>query len=710
MANGPIATAFVELKPKLSGNFESQVRSAISPALDRVSSHVDKTTADVSKSFDAASQKVEKSFDSAADAITADSKRAGDAIDRGLSDGASKAGNALGNLKGLVTGVATAAIVAKGVDFFGDAISSASDLGETLSKIETQIGGPAAAAVEKFANSAAKSLGQSRQEALDTIGTFNTFGKAAGLAGSDVADFSIKFDKLAVDLASFNNTSTGTAAEALGAALRGESEAIRQFGVLLNDDTLSAQALADGMIKPTKNAPAISKALKAMQSAQEAFNGATKQFGPDSAEAQAALDRYNAAQAAFGNAAKGNVPALTAQQKILATQASIFKQTADAQGDAERTGGALAGQQKRLSATFADAKQNIGALFLPAMSSVVSLLNDKLVPAAAGAGEALKKFGGFIGDNIDTIKKIATVIGVVLIPHLAKLAVQATISAATQVAAWVSTGAAAIASTVVSSAQVVLQIAKWIALGVAATANAAVVAAAWLISIGPIALVVAAIAGLAVVIVKNWDTIKDAFMTGARFVVDKFLGMVEWVIRGAASAFGWVPKIGDKLKEAAKDFEAFRDSVNRSLGGINDKMVKIHVAQKESGNFATAGLHAEGGIFSKATLGIFGEDGREAIVPLTKPARAAQLVAESGLLRLVAPYFPSQITPAARSAKLAASMPPMPRSSTMVQTGMSGGGPLVGQILVQGATVAGAFKTASEVVRELRAEAYRQGR
>lgn len=250
----------------------------------------------------------------------------------------------------------------------------------------------------------------------------------------------------------------------------------------------------------------------------------------------------------------------------------------------------------------------------------------------------------------------------IIIGLFAALGVKALVSAAQTVAAWVLAETKAIASAVIHGVQFAFQIAQWVALGVAATVNAALIAAAWLISMGPIPFIVAAIVGLVVVvvknwdtirnaittaagavldflkanwplilaiitgpfglvvlaIVKNWDTIKDAFMTGVRFVVDKFLGLVEVIVKGAATALGWVPGIGPQLKDAAKKFEQFRDDVNRALGGINDKVVQVKIQQKETGNYAVRGAFAKGG-FVPGPLGspqLILAHGGEYVVPL----------------------------------------------------------------------------------------------
>lgn len=71
------------------------------------------------------------------------------------------------------------------------------------------------------------------------------------------------------------------------------------------------------------------------------------------------------------------------------------------------------------------------------------------------------------------------------------------------------TAATAVRTAVQHVAATGRMIAGWIAMGLQSTLAAAKVAAAWLISIGPIALVIAAVVGLVVLIVKNWNKIKD---------------------------------------------------------------------------------------------------------------------------------------------------------------------------------------------------------
>ena len=97
-----------------------------------------------------------------------------------------------------------------------------------------------------------------------------------------------------------------------------------------------------------------------------------------------------------------------------------------------------------------------------------------------------------------------------------------------------------------------------------------------------------------------WNTLKAAFRA---FVVMGILGPLGLIIHGAAAAFGWVPGLGGKLKTAAKAFDKFKDDVNKSLGGINNKTVNVSVAMTSKSN------PYPGGISGRAASGMFVSQG-----------------------------------------------------------------------------------------------------
>jgi len=112
--------------------------------------------------------------------------------------------------------------------------------------------------------------------------------------------------------------------------------------------------------------------------------------------------------------------------------------------------------------------------------------------------------------------------------------------------------------------------------------------------------------GLAVVVIaRNWDSIKSAARIALKFVVDKFLGFAQTILDTAATAFGWVPGLGDKLKGASEAFGKFRDSVNAKLDGINDEPVdvKIGLSYTQALGQATKKMKfaAGGGVFGRGT-------------------------------------------------------------------------------------------------------------
>jgi hypothetical protein len=208
-------------------------------------------------------------------------------------------------------GTATTAMINLGRSAAGaltSAVSEATSLGEETSK-SSVIFGAAAGEVAKFAAEASK-IGLSRTAALQATGTFGNLFTAMGLGKDQAASYATTLATLGADLASFNNTSVDDAVLALGAALRGEAEPIRRYGVLLDDATLKQEALARGLIASTTGS--LAPAIKA--------------------------------QAAYG---------------------VILRQTALAQGDFARTSGSLANLGRIVSAQATNVFGTIGETFEP---------------------------------------------------------------------------------------------------------------------------------------------------------------------------------------------------------------------------------------------------------------------------------------------------------------------------------------------------------
>ncbi|CAG0933642.1 hypothetical protein TFLX_03151 [Thermoflexales bacterium] len=227
-------------------------------------------------------------------------------------------GERMASIGGKLTLGVTLPIVGIGIA----AVKAASDLSETQNKIDVLFG-ESTSAIKEWSSTSATALGQSRTMALNGAADFATFGKAAGLAGNDLVNFSKQNVQLAADFASFFNTSPEDAITAIGAAYRGESEPIRRYGVLLNDATVKAEALRLGLIKTTSDA-------------------------------------------------------LTPQARVLAVNAVILKQTTAAQGDFARTADGVANQSRIMKAQFEDAAAALGENLLPLVKDGMTLLNGLL--------------------------------------------------------------------------------------------------------------------------------------------------------------------------------------------------------------------------------------------------------------------------------------------------------------------------------------------
>lgn len=359
--------------------------------------------------------------------------------------------------------------------------NQASDLAETQSKVNQIFGDKGAAALDKFAAGAAKSMGQSKQTALDGAATFGIIGKGAGLAGEDLVGFSTKMSTLASDMASFNTTSPEEAIDAIGAAMRGESEPIRKYGVLLDDATLRNEAMKLGLIKTTKQA-------------------------------------------------------LTPQQKALAAQSAILKQTKDQQGDFARTSDGVANKTRIMKAQFENLTTQLGQKALPIMSKVTDW--------ALKAIDWMDKHQGLI-------KGIAMVV-VPLVGGLYALA-----------------KAQAVLNLVMTANPIMLVV-------VAIAALVAGLVYAWKHSEKFREIVKTAFWIVGEACKNLWEhVLKPTF----KFIVKAFLWVAEKLIKGAAWAFGWVPGIGPKLKAAAEKFKTFKDDVNRQLDGVKPAKIRVDDSQ-----------------------------------------------------------------------------------------------------------------------------------
>jgi hypothetical protein len=264
------------------------------------------------------------------------------------------ASDSFGNkLKGLTkkAGVAFAAVGAGAAVLGKQFIDAASDMEESLSKVNV-VFGENASEIIKFSKTAATSMGLSSQQALEAAGTYGNLFQAFGLSRDASTDMSQSLVQLAGDLASFNNVPIDDALLALRSGLSGETEPLKRFGVALNDARLKEEALSMGIYKGTGT--------------------------------------------------------LNAAQKAQAAYSLIMKDTTLAQGDYLRTADGVANRTRTIAAQFQDVKTGIGTALLPAFGAVLNVLSTKVIPvfqefssvaAEKGLGAAVSEMATKVKQN-----------------------------------------------------------------------------------------------------------------------------------------------------------------------------------------------------------------------------------------------------------------------------------------------------------------------
>jgi hypothetical protein len=223
--------------------------------------------------------------------------------------------------------VLTVAAVGAGLK---SAITDATDLGETVSK-SRQIFKEHSAEMESWSKGLADSFGQAQASALGAAAEFGAVFDVLGMGQEQSAEMSKKLVELASDMASFNNTSVEQALGAISAGLRGESEPLRKYAVLLNEATLKQEAMEMGL-----------------------YDG------------------------------KGT---LDMQAKALASYNVILNQTSAAQGDFGRTADQAANSQRILQARLKNISAELGAVLLPIYVASLRFVTDhnKAIMGLVGA-------------------------------------------------------------------------------------------------------------------------------------------------------------------------------------------------------------------------------------------------------------------------------------------------------------------------------------
>lgn len=228
-------------------------------------------------------------------------------------------------------------------------IKFASDLEESTNKVNVAFQN-SADEVKKWSDTTLGTFGIAKGTALDMAALFGDMGTAMGQTPEEAAKMSESLVGLAGDLASFKNIGIQEAQTALKGIFTGEGESLKSLGVVMQDSTLEAYAMATGQKK--------------------------------------AYDEMNQAE------------------KVALRYAYVMDATKNAQGDFARTSGGTANQLRIVRESLKEAAATLGQNLLPIVTPILQKING-LIQKFSSMDEGTQKF-------ILTMAGIAAAIGPVL--------------------------------------------------------------------------------------------------------------------------------------------------------------------------------------------------------------------------------------------------------------------------------------------------------
>lgn len=180
----------------------------------------------------------------------------------------------VGNLISTLGKLVSAGLIVK---FGKQCLDAASNLQEVANVVDVTFG-HSAQLVNDWAKSNAASFGLSETAAKRYVGTFGTMAKQFNMTAKDAAYMGIELTKLTGDVASFYNIDDKAAATKLKAVFTGETESLKELGVVMTQTQLDSYAMANGWGKTTKEMSEQEKVVLRYQYTMEKLSHAQGDF------------------------------------------------------------------------------------------------------------------------------------------------------------------------------------------------------------------------------------------------------------------------------------------------------------------------------------------------------------------------------------------------------------------------------------------------
>lgn len=278
-------------------------------------------------------------------------------VTKGFSAIKSGASSVMGTVGKLGAAIGIAFGVSALVKFAKQSIELSSDVQEVQNVVDVAFG-DMRDQMEAFADTAIEKFGISALTAKRTGSTYMAMAKGMGIAGQEAADMALNLTGLSADMSSFYNVSQKYTDIALKSVFTGETETLKQYGIVMTQTNLQEFARQKGITK--------------------------------------------------------SIQSMTQQEQTMLRYQYVMKQTALAQGDFSRTQDSWANQTRILSErwkemqiVFGDAFRTIGTLILPAINTLIKGLTTVAQYAKAAAQAIARMFGKEIDSSKETSNNIS---------------------------------------------------------------------------------------------------------------------------------------------------------------------------------------------------------------------------------------------------------------------------------------------------------------
>lgn len=329
----------------IAGIYKSEGMSQ-SDAMKKAWAQVDRSSSGTASKVKKHSSDTSKKVKNDVQSVTRTVETSSSKMKSSASGTASSVGSAFSSMAKKVGGAIAAAFAVSKITAFGkECLSLGSDLAEVQNVVDVTFGG-LSDSVDKFSKNAAKQFGLSETMAKKYAGTYGSMAEAFGFTQKQALDMSEALTGLTGDVASFYNISQDEAYTKIKSVFSGETETLKDLGVVMTQSALDAYALSNG-------------------------------FGKTTAE-------------------------MSEAEKVSLRYAFVQEKLANAQGDYARTSDGWANSTRTLALQFDTLKAELGQGLINVFSPIVQWLNI-IVERLTAAATKFKEFtAAIMGVSSDT--------------------------------------------------------------------------------------------------------------------------------------------------------------------------------------------------------------------------------------------------------------------------------------------------------------------